>query len=131
VWLAWLTLACIVTWFAVALPWPARLAVCAAMATAGIRGVREFVLLMGPYAIRAIEWTEEGEFFLCLGGNVGRHPAMLENGSFRLGTRRWLLRFATPTGRRAALVESSTRDPRSFRRLCRCLDDHKRRGSGR
>jgi len=131
VWLAWLTLACLVTWFAVALSWPARIAVCAALATAGIRGVRMFVLLRGPHAIRAIEWTEAGEFFVCLGDSVARQPATLANGSFRLGVQIWLLHFTTPTGARAALVAASVRDPQSFRRLSRHLEQHLRWGSGR
>jgi len=129
-WLAWLTLACLVTWFAVALPWPARIAICGALATTGIRGVREFVLLAGPRAVRAIEWTEAGEFFVCLGPGFARHPATLSNGTFRLGVRYWVVCFATPTGPRAALVEASG-DPHPFRRLSRRLTRHLQRGSGR
>lgn len=91
------------------------------MAIAGIRCVREFVLLQGQHAVRAIEWTEAGEFIVCLGDSFARHAATLAPGSFRIGVRRWVLRFETPTGRRAVLVEAGAGDPRSFRRLSRHL----------
>lgn len=130
-WFAWLALACAVTWFAVALPWLARLTLCAAVIGAGLRGVRVFVLLAGPRAVRAIEWNEAGDLAVCLGATLARHPATLSGGSFRLGLRLWILRFATPVGPRSVLVEQAARSPIGFRRLTRCLNRHLRRGSGR
>jgi hypothetical protein len=130
-WLTWLTLACAITWFAVALPWLARLALCATVAAAGVRGLRAFVLLRGPRAVRAIEWTEAGDLSVCLGPALARYPATLAKGSFRLGTRFWVLWFATPVGARSVLVEEPACDLRAFRRISRCLNGQLRRGSGR
>jgi len=129
-WFAWLALACIATWLS-ALAWPACVAIGAAVATAGVRAVRRFVLLKGPHAVRAIEWTESGEFTVCVGTSLARLPATLASGSFRLGVRFWVLRFATPQGVRSVLVQEAARDARAFRRISRCLDGHLRRGSGR
>jgi len=130
-WLAWLALACTVAWFAVALPWLARFAICATVAAAGVRELRAFVLLKGPRAVRAIEWNAAGELSVFLGASITSHPATLANGSFRLGVRFWVLRLVTPAGLRSVLVEEAAPDVRAFRRLSRCLNGHLRRGSGR
>ena len=130
-WFAWLLMACAVTWFAVMLPWPARFTMCNAVAASGIYGLRAFVLLKGPRAIRAIEWNEAGELTVCLGATFAPHPATLANGSFRLGLRCWVLRLSTPVGMRSVLVEEAAGASLAFRRLSRCLNGHLRRGSGR
>jgi hypothetical protein len=130
-WFAWLALACTVTWFAVTLPWVVRFTICATVAAAGVRGLQAFVLLRGPRAVRAIEWTEAGELFVCLGATLARFPATLANGSFRLGLRIWVLRFETSAGLRSVLVEEAPPAACAFRRLSRCLNGHMRRGSGR
>jgi hypothetical protein len=130
-WLTWLAMACTVTCFAVALPWLARLVICAIVAAAGVHGLRAFVLLAGPRAIRAIEWNEAGELSVCLGAGLARYPAILSPGSFRLGLRFWVLRFATPVGPRSVLVAEAVAASRAYRRLSRCLEGQLRRGSGR
>jgi hypothetical protein len=130
-WFAWLALACTVTWLAVALPWFLRFSICATVAAAGLRGMRAFVLLRGPHAVRAIEWTDAGEWSVCLGAKLERHAATLANGSFRLGDRYWVLRFKTTAGACSVLVEEKASTSRAFRRLSRCLHGHVRRGSGR
>jgi hypothetical protein len=130
-WFAWLVWACAVTWCAVALPWLARFIICAIVAAAGVPALRVFVLLAGPRAIRAIEWDEAGELSVCLGTTLAPHPATLANGSFRLGKRFWVLRFATPVGLRSVLVEEAFGASLAFRRLSRCLDGHLRGGCGR
>lgn len=109
----------------------ARVTICAVVALAGWHAVRTFVLLRGPRAVRAIEWTGSGELFVYLGMSPEPQPASLANGSFRLGVRFWVLRFATPFGTRAVLVEEAAAADRAFRRLSRCLMGHIRRGSGR
>ena len=130
-WLTWLAMACAVTWFAVALPWLLRFAICAAVASAGLYSVQTFVLLAGPRAIRAIEWNEAGEWFVYLGTEVVRCPATLSAGSFRLGLRLWVLRFATRAGSRFVMVEEAPGATHAYRRLARRLDGHLRRGTGR
>jgi len=130
-WFAWLALACLVTWFAVALPWVVRFAMCATVLVAGVWSLRSFVLLQGPRAVRAIEWNEAGEWSVCLGATLAPHPATLSAGSFRLGLRYWVLRFATPVGPRSVLVEEAAHARHAFRRLSRVLSGELRRGSGR
>ena len=130
-WFVWLALVIAVCWFAVALPGPVRFATGACIAAVGFRGLRTFVLLKGPHAVRAIEWNEEGDLFVCLGATVAPFPASLAKGSFRMGLRFWVLRFATPVGTRAVLVEEVGRASIAFRRLSRCLNGHLRRASGR
>jgi hypothetical protein len=130
-WLAWLALDCAVVGFAVSLPWFVRVAVGATVAAAGFYALRSFVWLDGPRAIRAIEWNEAGEWTVCLGATATPCPATLANGSFRLGLRIWVLRFATPVGMRSVLVEEVVRAPHAFRRLSRRLNGQLRRASGR
>ena len=130
-WIAWLSVTCAVCWFAVALPGLARLVICVAISIAGFRGLHAFVLLRGPQAIRAIEWNEEGSLSVCLGATHAKYPATLAKGSFRLGLRFWVLRFSTPVGPRAVLVEEGRRTSCAFRRLSRCLNGQLRRASGR
>jgi len=130
-WSAWLALACAVTAFAVALSWPVRAAACVAVAASGIRSVRSFVMLRGAKAVRAIEWSEEGEFAVLLGPGFARHAATLAAGSFRLGVGAWVLRFKTPGGTHPVLVAARVHDVRAFRRLSRCLNTSLRRASGR
>lgn len=130
-WVAWLALVIAVCWFAVALPASVRFAICVTVAVSGFRGLRVFVLLRGPRAVRAIEWNEEGSLSVCLGATLARCPAALAQGSFRLGLRFWILRFATQVGPRSVLVEEGRHSPRAFRRLSRCLNGQLRRASGR
>ncbi len=130
-WFAWLLLVCGVTLFAVSLPWPARMALCAAVAVSGIHCIRSFVLLQGPRAVRVVEWSEEGTLAVRLGPSLARHPALVAPGSFRLGAELWVLRFRTPEGLRPVLIAGGIQDTRAFRRLCRCLAARLRRPSGR
>jgi hypothetical protein len=115
----------------VALPWPLRFAICAAVTSAGMYSLRAFVLLAGPRAIRAIEWNDAGEWSVCLGKAQTRYPATLSAGSFRLGRRFWFLRFATPVGPRSVMVEEAPGATHAYRRLTRCLEGHLRSGTGR
>lgn len=129
-WVAWLALLIAACWFAVALPAPVRFAICVTVAVTGFRGLRVFVLLRGPRAVRAIEWNEEGSLSVCLGATLAQCPAELAHGSFRLGLRFWVLRLATPLGPRSVLVEEGRHSPFAFRRLSRCLNGQLRRASG-
>jgi hypothetical protein len=130
-WLAWLTFASGATFCAVALPWYVRLALCAAVAIPGFRCVSSFVLLKGPRAVRAIEWSDEGEFVVFLGPALRPLAASVGTGSFRLGRQLWALRFTTPLGPRSVLIAGGVQEPRAFRRLCRCLNGRPGPASGR
>ena len=130
-WITWLTLVCAVALSAEALPWLVRIALCTVVLLPGIRCVRSFVLLGGPEAVRAIEWSEEGDFRVCLGPGFEPQPAALAPGSFRLGVACWVLRFITPAGLRPVLIAGGVQDAARFRRLSRCLTVHLRLASGR
>jgi hypothetical protein len=130
-WLAWLALAGAVAVSASALPWFLRLAVCLAVWLPGIRCIRSFVLLVGPQAVRSIEWSEEGDFAVRLGPQRALQPATLATGSFRVGAQWWVLRFITPRGLRPVLIAGGVQDEEGFRRLSRCLTAQLRRASGR
>ena len=130
-WFAWLALVGVVVLTGVALPLALRLVLSLAVLLPGIRCVRSFVLLAGSQAVRAIEWSEEGEFGVRLGPQLTPHPATLAAGSFRLGVQLWVLRFMTPAGLRPVLIAGGVQDEEMFRRLSRCLTTHLRRASGR
>jgi hypothetical protein len=127
----WLTLVCTVVLFAVALPWLARASICVAVIAPGIRCIRSFVLLEGKGAVRAIEWSDEGELSVRLGPELHLESASLGAGSFRLGVEWWVLRLVTPSGIRPVLIAGAVQDVRGFRGLSRCLCRHMRWASGR
>jgi hypothetical protein len=81
--------------------------------------------------VRAIEWSEDGEFGVFLGPQLTPHPATLAAGSFRWGVQLWVLRFMTPVGLRPVLIAGGIQDEEKFRRLSRFLTTHLRRASGR
>ena len=118
-WLLWLAAACAVVLFAVALPLPARIAICLALAAVNLRSVDVCVLLRGRKSVRAISW-EQGEFTVLLGATGTPVPALLASGSFRLG---WLvvLRLQTSAGPRAVLIDGARQEISAFRLLCRRL----------
>jgi len=130
-WFAWLALVGVVVLTGVALPLAPRLVLSLAVLLPGIRGVRSFVLLGGPHAVRAIEWSEEGDFGVRLGPQLTLQPATLAAGSFRWGVQLWVLRFVTPAGLRPVLIAGGVQDVEKFRRLSRCLMTHLHRASGR
>ena len=130
-WLAWFALVGVVVLIGVALPLAPRLVLSLAVLLPGIRCVLSFVLLAGSQAVRAIEWSEEGEFGVFLGPQLTPHPATLAAGSFRWGVQLWVLRFMTPVGLRPVLIAGGIQDEEKFRRLSRCLTKHLRRASGR
>jgi hypothetical protein len=130
-WLAWAALVCTVVLFASALPWLVRLALCVATGWPAIRCVRSFVLLGGPRAVRRIEWSDEGDFGVCLGPLLAPYPAILAKGCFRVGVGWWALRFITPVGLHPVLIAGGVQDEEMFRRLSRRLTMHLRRASGR
>jgi hypothetical protein len=120
-----------VTLFAVSLPWMARVSLCVVSAAPGIWCVRSFVLLRGKLSVRAIEWTDEGDFVVLLGPGLIRELASLGAGSFRLGVQWWVIWFHTPSGTRPVLIAGAVQDARAFRGLCRCLSVYGRRPAGR
>jgi hypothetical protein len=130
-WCAWLILVCVVTLFGVAIAWPVRVGICGGVIGLGLRSIQSFVWLAGRRGVRVIEWSEDAEFMITMGSSSVRIPARLGSGSFRCGTRSWVLRFMTQPGPRVCLVVENPDDTRAFRRLSRCLDSSLRRSPGR
>ena len=122
---------CAVILFAVALPWPARIALCLASRYCGVRCIRSFVLLAGPRAVRAIEWSEAGEFGVCLGPQLHAASGHCWPGSFRLGVRIWVLRFMTPAGLCPVLIAGGVQDAESVPAPFPVSYEGLRRASGR
>lgn len=118
----WVCSICAVVWFAVDLPWLVRGALGLATTVSNACSICRCVLLLGSRAVRALEWQEQGEFTVLLGGERAAHPAALAAGSFRLGGL-LALRFKVPGGMRAVLIDGNRQEPRAFRRLCRRLGD--------
>jgi len=116
--------------FATAMPLLVRIAICVACATGILTGLWELILLRGPRAIRALTWSEAGEFTAYVGSDRRATPATLAVGSCRLGLSVLLLWFRTPTGAAAVLIDGAVQDCASFRRLCGRLAAHSRGGSG-
>jgi len=118
-WLLWLGAACAVVLFGVAFPLLARIAICAALATANLPSVGACALLRGRRSIRAITW-DQNQFTVLLGAPSVPVLAELAPGSFRLG---WLvvLRFQTSSGMRAVLIDGARQEISAFRLLCRRL----------
>jgi len=128
-WIAWLLAVCAAMLFGVALPLYARIVLCLAAATSTLGGLHTFVLLRGPHAIRVLEWSEAGEFIAYVGSEPCGVPARLARGSFRLGAGLLVLRLALPNSVRSVLIDGGIQDTPAFRRLCRRLAAHSRRGS--
>jgi hypothetical protein len=84
--------------------------------------IRRTVLLRGGRAMRAVEWTPNGQFSVQLGKSRHRLPAEPARGCQRYGTRLWILRFDTAGGAVTAVVDPSRLDPGAVRRLGRHLN---------
>jgi hypothetical protein len=129
-WIIWLLTLCAALLFGVALPLYVRIALCVAAATSTLAGIRSLVLLRGAGAVRALEWSEAGEFTAYVGSDCAALPASVTRGSFRSGAGLLVLRLATPKGIRAVLIDGTVQDTAVFRRLCRHLAVHSHRGLG-
>ena len=109
----------------VSLPVIARFALGLILVAFNLPALCTAVLLRGSRAVRAVEWNEEGSFFLRSGLRSGSGarlvPARLLPTSFRLGIAFLVLWFSTPAGLRVVVIDGERQDPVAFRRLCRHL----------
>ena len=113
---------CGVTLAAVALPLPARIAICVAIATPGIVAIRRVFLLRGRRGVRALGWSERVQgFHVVLGSTSSPCPAQLARGSFRLGSLYLVLRLRTCDLVFTVFIDGSRQEVRAFRGLCRRL----------
>lgn len=132
-WFGWLLALCCAIFHGVALPFLARLAICAAIVGICLPVSWSSVLVLGSKAVRRLDWSQSGGFTAYSGPTLTPSPAGLARGSFRLGNQVLVLRLSTGFGVRFVLIDVSVQDPVSFRRLCRYLKTHSRRpppGSG-
>jgi hypothetical protein len=118
---AWLLLACSGILGAVGLPLALRLAASLVVLIASYRALARFVWLRGTGAVRTLEGTARGELFVHLGECGRRLPAIPASGCQRVAAWLWILRFQTPDGCLAVLIDASIQDPVAIRRLARRL----------
>ena len=115
----WLVLACAGSFAGVALPLATRLCICAVIAFQGIRVIRRDAWLLGPRAVRVVDWSGAG-WTLGLGPERRSLPATPVGAGLRAGT--WLiLRFRSAEGIHPVYVDGGRQDERAFRRLSRRL----------
>jgi hypothetical protein len=124
----WLLVVCAAMFFGVALPLPARIAICVGVATFGTAGIRSCFLLASRNSIRALDWAGETLVARC----GPRHIEMVvevATGSFRLGRVGWLLWLEGCDGSRPVFIDAGRQEICAIRRLARYLDGvrHSRR----
>lgn len=116
---AWLILVCGAVILAVALPLPARIALCAAIVMPAVAAIRSGMLLQGGRAVHSIDWA--GGWRARIGPGRIETPVTLRGGSFRVGRAFLLLWLQTCDGIHGVLIDMGRQDPRAIRRLCRQL----------
>jgi len=116
---AWLCLVCAVLIFAVALPLPARIGLCLAIATPGMAAIRRCLLLKGRRAVHTLDWG--AGWRARIGRGPTETPVTLRTGSFRVGQAFLLLWLQSRDGIHGVFIDGGRQDPRAFRRLCRQL----------
>lgn len=115
----WLVVVCGVVICAVALPLPARIGLCIALATPALTAIRRCLLLKGRRAVRSLDWSAGWRAGLGPGGN--ETAVTLRAGSFRVGRAFLLLWLRSRDGIHGVFIDAGRQDPRAFRRLCRRL----------
>lgn len=115
----WLCLACAVLILAVALPLPARIGLCIAIATPGMAAIRGCLLLKGRRAVRTLDWS--AGWRAGIGPGRTETPVTLRTGSFRVGRAFLLLWLQSRDGIHGVFIDGGRQEPQAFRRLCRQL----------
>lgn len=120
----WVTMVDVMILAAVALPLPARIALCVAIATACLCTIRSVILLRGPRAVRSLRWSAAG-IRAVIGPETREIPAEIVAGSFRFGRQVLALRLRTCDGMRAVIIDGGRQEVQAFRRLCRHLESRR------
>lgn len=115
----WLIVVCGALVSSVALPLPARIGICIAIATPGLAAIRGCLLLRGQMAVHTLDWSRGWR--AGIGPGWTETPITLRIGSFRVGRAFLLLWLRSRDGIHAVLIDGGRQDPRAFRRLCRQL----------
>jgi hypothetical protein len=116
---AWLIVVCAVVVGAVALPLPARIGLCVAIATSGLAAIRGCLLLQGRKAVHTLDWSHGWR--AGIGPGRSETSVTLHTGSFRVGRTFLLLWLQSRDGIHGVLIDGGRQDSRAFRRLCRQL----------
>jgi len=106
-----------------------RIAICGGVVAFNVRCLSRFILLRGPRAVRALEWTANGEYTAYLGPLRTAVGAEIALGSFRLISWLLVLRLRTDRGNFQVLVDGRRQRVTEFRRLCRALNTRPRSAS--
>ena len=118
---SWLAAVGAMTLLAVALPLPARIAICVCAATFGLAAIRETCLLAGAGSIKSIAWNDRGQLMARVGISRVQMSAELVSGSFRLGSLGLVLWLKTCDGFHTVIIDSGMQDMHGIRRLARRL----------
>jgi hypothetical protein len=118
--LTWISAIMAMTLLAVALPLPARIALCLCAATGCVPVIRSTFLLAGPAAVRSLRWSGNG-LWVRFGGRTGEETAELAAGSFRMGQSLLVLRLKTCDRTACVFIDGGGQEIQGFRRLCRYL----------
>jgi len=116
---SWLIVLCGVLVSALALPLPARIGLCIALATPGLAAIRGCLLLQGRKAVHSLDWSHGWR--AQIGAAWTETSVTLRPGSFRVGRAFLLLWLQSRDGIHGVLIDGGRQDPRAFRRLCRQL----------
>jgi len=116
---SWLCLVCGVLIVAVALPLPARIGLCFAIATSGLVAIRRCLLLRGSRAVHTLDWS--AGWRAGIGPRRTETPVTLRTGSFRVGRVFLLLWLQSRDGIHGVFIDAGKQETRAFRRLCRQL----------
>ena len=116
----WLVVVCLVILLKVALPLPARIGICVAIATPALAAIRGSLLLRGSSAVSSLNWTAQG-WFACFGSERTERPVTIRGGSFRFGGVVLVLWLQACDGIHVSCIDAGRQDSGEFRRLCRRL----------
>jgi len=115
----WLAVVCGALIWAVALPLPARIGLCVAIATPALASIRSCLLLKGKRAVRTLDWG--AGWRAGIGAGATETCVTLRPGSFRVGRAFLLLWLTSCDGIHGVFIDAERQDPVAFRRLCRRL----------
>jgi hypothetical protein len=115
----------------VALPLPARIGLCVGAATLGLAGIRSCFLLAGRRSVRALAWTDTGDWFAYLGPRQVETPVVPGTGCFRLPGVGLILWLEECDGIHAVFIDAGKQEQFAIRRLIRQLQRPREAGSQR
>jgi len=118
----WLAALCLALVFGVALPLPARVAICVGAATLGFTGIRRHVLLADRRSVRALAWHEGGGCFAYVGFRSVETAVIVAPGSFHLPGVGLFLWLRACDGMHGVFIDAGLQDEFAIRRLTRHLE---------